>query len=123
MYTSIPLNADRKTLTNNIYNHSSLFHLEGSKKAKKNKKKHNHGVTHLDLGEVGAVHLEEEDEARDAVSGLLQLVHLDLALWRRPRQALGAERTQQQRQEQIQHLGRAINMALCFNSLFPDSRI
>ena len=55
--------------------------------------------THLDA--VERARLDEDDEARDAVDRLLQLVRLRLVC---RRQVLRSERAQQQRQEQVEDL-------------------
>ena len=56
----------------------------------------------VDVEAVDGVRLYEHAEAVDAVDGLLQLVRTLVLL--RVLQRLGAERAQQQRQEQVQHL-------------------
>jgi len=56
------------------------------------------------LERVRHVRLDVDAESADAVDRLLQLVGLRSLVGRRLRQTLGAERAQQQRQEQVQHL-------------------
>ena len=55
------------------------------------------------LDTVERARLDEDDEARDAVDGLLQLVGPRVLL-RRVLQVLGAERAQQQGEKEVQHL-------------------
>ena len=55
------------------------------------------------LDTVERARLDEDDEARDAVDGLLQLVGPRVLL-RRVLQVLRAERAQQQGEEEVQHL-------------------
>jgi len=59
-------------------------------------------VANVDIDTVLYVRLDEDTEPVDAVDCLLQFVRSFLLL--RVLQALGAERAQQQRQEQIQNL-------------------
>ena len=63
-------------------------------------------VTDVDVNAVLNVRFDEDAEPIDAVDCLLQLVRTFVLL--RVLQTLGAERAQQQRQEQVQHLSIAI---------------
>ena len=63
---------------------------------------HTHTHIHTNLDTVSDARLDEDCESVDAVDSLLELVHLVIVL--RLLQAFSTKRTQQQSQEQIQHL-------------------